>query len=257
MLNISEHNREAWNRMAARGCQWTLPVESDVIHSASSGEWGIRLTATKFVPRTWFPEPGKRILCLASGGGQQGPILAAAGYDVTVFDLSESQLEKDRFVAERDGLHLRLEQGDMRDLSRFAGESFDCVFHPVSNCYIPSVQPVWKEAFRVLTAGGILLSGFNNPIVYLFDVEAEEAGRLEVSYSIPYSDLTSLPKPLLDQFMENGDPVVFGHSLEDLLQGQMDAGFVLAGMYEDTMGGRRMLDPYISTYMATKALKLG
>lgn len=194
---------------------------------------------------------------MASGGGQQGPILAAAGYEVTVFDLSEGQLEKDAMVAERDGLQLKTVQGDMRDLSMFEDGVFDCVFHPVSNPYIPSVEPVWKEAYRVLTAGGVLLSGFNNPVVYLFDHAAEEEGRLEVRYSIPYSDLESLPQEQLQSYLDAGDPVIFGHSLEDLLQGQMEAGFVLTGLYEDTAGGHRLVDPYIATYMATRALKLG
>jgi len=255
-MNIVEHNREAWNAMGRRGCRWTEPVGPEVTEAAKRGDWEIQLTAVKPVPRSWFPAAGSRVLCLASGGGQQGPVLAAAGYEVTVFDLSEGQLEKDLSVAERDGLTLRTVQGDMRDLSAFADGSFDCIVHPVSNPYIPSVLPVWKEAYRVLAPGGSLLSGFNNPVVYLFDHVAENEGRLEVRYSIPYSDLESIPKELLQEYLDEGDPVVFGHSLEDLLQGQMDAGFVLAGMYEDTMGGRRLIDAYLPTYMATRALKL-
>lgn len=242
--------------MGRRGCRWTQPVEPEVIEAARNGEWEIRLTAMKPIPKGWFPAVGSKILCLASGGGQQGPILAAAGYDVTVFDLSEGQLDKDRLVAEREGLPIVTVQGDMRDLSVFADASFDCVINLLSTPYVPSVLPVWKEAYRVVAAGGTLLTGFNNPLVYLFDHEEEEAGRLEVRYPIPYSDLTSIPKELLEQYLVEGDPILFGHSLEDLLQGQMAAGFVLIGMYEDTMGGRRLIDPYIPSYMATRALEV-
>ena len=70
------------------------------------------------MPVDWLGDvKGKRILCLASGGGQQGPILAAAGARVTVFDNSPAQFEKDRIVAERDGLQIVTELGDMRDLT--------------------------------------------------------------------------------------------------------------------------------------------
>ncbi len=35
---------------------------------------------------------GKRVLCLASGGGQQSAAFALLGAEVTVFDISETQL---------------------------------------------------------------------------------------------------------------------------------------------------------------------
>ena len=74
-------------------------------------------------------------------------------------------------VAEREGLAIRLELGDMRDLSRFGGETFDLVFHPVSNCFVDDVLPVWRECFRVLKRGGALLAGFVNPLLYIFDIK--------------------------------------------------------------------------------------
>ena len=97
---------------------------------------------------------------LGLGGGQQAPILAAAGACVTVFDASDLQLQQDRMVAQRDGLEMQMVQGDMRDLSVFADASFDLVFHPISNLYVPDIQPVWRECFRVLRSGGTLLSSF-------------------------------------------------------------------------------------------------
>ncbi len=104
------------------------------------------------------------ILCLASGGGQQAPILAAAGANVTVFDNSPAQLRQDALVAQREGLPLRTVQGDMRDLSAFGDDSFDLIFHPVSNIFVPEVRPVWRECYRVVRPGGVLLMGTLNPI---------------------------------------------------------------------------------------------
>ena len=66
------------------GNKWTIPVSSDDISAARRGDWDIVLTPTKPVPHQWFSVlTDLDVLCLASGGGQQGPILAAAGANVT------------------------------------------------------------------------------------------------------------------------------------------------------------------------------
>lgn len=204
----------------------------------------------------WFPDlEGLDLLCLASGGGQQGPLLAAAGANVTVFDNSPAQLAQDRLVAEREKLQIRLVEGDMADLSVFADASFDLIFHPVSNVFVPHVRPVWREAERVLRPGGSMLAGFVNPVQYLFDVEMlDEKDELVVRYSIPYSDLTSLDKMQRQQYIEKGLPLEFGHTLEDQIGGQIDAGFLLAGFYEDIEPVTR-LGRTIPTYIATRAIK--
>ncbi len=132
------------------------------------------------VPRDWFPAElaGAAVLCLASGGGQQGPVLAAAGAAVTVFDNSPRQLARDEEVAARDKLAIRTVLGDMRDLSVFPDASFDLVFNPVSNVFCPEIAPVWRESFRVLRPAGILnTSGFMNPDVFIFDIPALEHGN--------------------------------------------------------------------------------
>ena len=95
------------------------------------------------------------MLCLASGGGQQGPILAAAGTRVTVFDNSKKQLEQDRYVADRDQLDIQTVRGKMTNLAVFSDSSFDFIVHPVSNTFVANILPVWKEAYRVLSPKGI------------------------------------------------------------------------------------------------------
>jgi SAM-dependent methyltransferase len=143
------------------------------------------------VPRDWFPADlaGAQVLGLASGGGQQGPVLAAAGAAVTVFDNSPAQLGRDEEVAAREGLEIRTVLGDMRDLSALRDASFDVVFNPVSNVFCPELAPVWRECCRVLRPGGILLAGFMNPDIFVFDPVAHERGELVARCRLPFRSL--------------------------------------------------------------------
>lgn len=255
-MNLLEHQSRAWDRQVESGNEWTRPVGPEVIEEARRGRWAVLLTEQKPVPRAWFPAEfaGLDVLCLASGGGQQGPTFAAAGARVVVLDNSPAQLAQDAAVAEREGLDLRTFRGDMADLSAFADESFDLVFHPVSNCFAPAVRPVWREAFRVLRRGGLLLAGFNNPSIYIFDLEDERQERLEVKYALPYSDTESLTDDERARLLAADRPLEFSHTLEDQIGGQLDAGFRLTALYEDRHRGLRVAE-FMPTYVATRAVK--
>lgn len=258
-MDIVTHNRMAWNKAAEQGSRWATPHSPATIEAALNGAWEINLCGDKSVPKDWFgPLKGMKVLCLASGGGQQAPLLAAAGASVTSFDNSDEQLAKDKLVADRDSLDLRIVQGDMADLSVFDDESFDLIYHPVSNHCIPDVTPVWRECFRVLRWNGRLLSGFLNPAFFLFDhVEAAGAEALHVKYSLPYSDLTSISAEEREKFIKAGDSLEFGHSLEDLVGGQIGAGFSIIGFQEGAHegSGSKQIDQYFPRYIATLARK--
>jgi len=255
-MDILKHNRNAWDAEVEKGNEWTKPVSSEEIEKAKNGEWEIVLTPTKPVPKDWYPQLlGAKVLCLASGGGQQGPILAAAGAEVTVFDNSTRQLAQDEMVAKRDNLKIKTIQGDMRDLSCFNDESFDFIVHPCSNHCVDDILVVWKEAYRVLKKGGTMISGFTNPILYLIDMELEEKGILQIKNSLPYSDLEQLNEEYLQKLIDNNEPVEFGHTLEQLIGGQIKAGFVIAGFYEDDWGGKYPVDKHSPSFIATRAIK--
>ncbi len=254
-LNVRKYNRYAWDHQVDKKNPFTLPVSPEIIASARQGEFSVLLTETKPVPHDWFPSlPGLDLLGLACGGGQQGPVFAALGANVTIFDNSPAQLEQDRLVAKREGLVIKTVEGDMRDLSFFGDQSFDLVFHPVSNVFCPQVRPVWQEAFRVLRHGGLLLAGSANPVYYLIGTHADEQETLQIKYSIPYSDLESMDPEELEICIEEATPLEFGHSLTDLLGGQTDAGFAITGFYEDICPDSP-ISKYHPTYIATRAVK--
>lgn len=255
---VARVNQEGWDRRVEEGDVWTRPVSSEETRRARLGDWSVVLTPNKPVPQAWFGEvAGKDILCLASGGGQQGPVLAAAGGKVVVFDASTKQLAQDEAVARRDGLTLATQQGFMHDLSVFADDRFDIVFHPISNAFAPDIEPVWRECFRVLRRGGALLAGFMNPSVYVFDAEAEGRGELVVRFSLPYADVIDRPQDELRRLVERAHTVEFSHSLEAQIGGQLRAGFVLTHLFEDKDRGPADTgrSRYFPTCLATRALK--
>lgn len=257
--DILARNRRAWERLAAKGCAWTRPVGPELVSAARRGCLdAVRLTPTRSLPAGWLPSSlaGARVLCLACGGGQQAPLMAAAGADVTVLDLTPAQLERDRLVAAREGLRLRLEQGHMGDLSRFADASFDLVFNPVSVTYIPDALPVFRECFRVLAPGGGLLFAAPHPHIYIFHGGDWDRGVLRVANRLPFSSLDERGEE--GSAAERDDrPVEHSHTLEALIGGQLAAGFRITGFYED-VDGPDSDDPlcaYCPKYFATKALK--
>jgi len=150
-MDYTDQNAAVIDRWVAEGWQWGKPISHDTFLQAKQGHWQVLLTPTKPVPADWFPDlRGKQVLGLASGGGQQMPIFTALGAVCTVLDYSPRQIESERMLARREGYEINAVRGDMTKPLPFADDSFDLIFHPVSNCYVRDVAPIWQECRRVL-----------------------------------------------------------------------------------------------------------
>lgn len=249
-MNYQDINAETIDRWVKEGWEWGKAIDHDTFQAAKEGKWEIKLTPVKYVPHSWFGDlQGKKVLGLASGGGQQMPILTALGAKCTVLDYSDQQLESERLVAEREGYDINIVKADMTQPLPFADESFDMIIQPVANCYVEEVKPIWKECYRVLKKGGVLLVGLDNGINYLFDSDEEKY----VVNSLPFNPLKN-PDQML-QLEKDDSGVQFSHTLDEQIGGQLEAGFTLTNLYEDTNGEGHLHELNIPTFIATRSVK--
>ena len=249
-MDYQQINADTIDSWCGQGWKWGIPVSHEEFEQARQGKWEVYLTPTKTVPHGWLePLAGKRILGLASGGGQQIPIFSALGAHCTVLDYSPVQCESERMVADREGYEVEVIRGDMTKPLPFEDETFDLIFHPVSNCYVRQVLPVFRECARVLKTGGVMLSGLDLGLNYIFD-ETETF----IQRSLPFDPVAD--PELMKMCLEEDWGVQFSHTLEEQLGGQLAAGLILTHLYEDTNEEGNLHDHHVPTFAATRAVKV-
>lgn len=241
MTNVYEQVEKNMNELVNNNVYWSASATAEEMQNAREGKLSIRFF-DKEVPAEWLKDiKGKKVLCLAGAGGLQAPLFACAGAEVTVLDISEKMLDKDRKIAEAEHLNIRIEKGNMCDLSRFPDGSFDYILNPTSLMYVPDVKPVFKECYRVLKNGGIFIMMAPSPINYLCDyIEDENGGYYKAVNRMPYCSA---------DFDNTGDWVEYGHTMEDYISGQIESGFVIEGYCEC------QLEDITELHFVTKAVK--
>ena len=225
MTSAHECNRRAWDERVGHGKSHTQP--------ASVSDFRDPMRVIDECGWLKAGVAGKRVLCLAAGGGKHGPLFAAAGARVTVVDLSPMMLELDRRTAAERGLPLDLIEASMDHLPMLGDGSFDFVIQPVSTCYVPDVLAVYRETARVTAAGGLYLSQHKQPTCLQVEgTPLSEGYRLRE----PYYRHGPLP-PAVEgcQYREHGT-VEFLHRWEDLLGGLCRSGFVIEDLVEPRHG---------------------
>lgn len=259
MDNYTEINAKEIDKWIEDGWEWGIPITTEAFAAAKSGTWDVLLTPTKPVPHEWFAPylkngrlDGAKLLGLASGGGQQMPIFTALGAECTVLDYSDRQLESERLVAEREGYDINIVKADMTKRLPFEDDSFDVIFHPVSNCYIEDVYHVWNECYRVLRKGGILLAGMDNGFNFL--INDFTVRPLVIENKLPFNPLKNPNQ--LKHLLDEGDGIQFSHTFDEQIGGQLKAGFIITAAYEDFNNDPDAVADGIPAYWATKALKM-
>ena len=248
-MTYQEINARTIDRWVEEGWEWGVPVSHETFENAKNGVWDVVLTPTVPVPHSWFGDlRGKKVLGLASGGGQQIPIFAALGAEVTVLDLSDRQLESELLVAEREGYDVRIVKADMTKPLPFPDETFDLIFHPVSDCYVEEVEPIFREAYRVLKKGGAFLGGYDNGVNFL--VNDDETAIVN---TMPFNPLNN--EDQRRQLEEDDAGLQFSHSLNELIGGQLRAGFTIRDIYDDVNGSGRLNELNVNTFFAIRATK--
>lgn len=249
-MNYQDINAKTIDKWIDDGWEWGKPISHEAYEDALKGEWKVFLTPTKPVPYNWFGDlKGKKLLGLASGGAQQMPIFAALGAVCTVLDYSEKQLESERVFAKREGYNIEIIRADMTKPLPFPDESFDIIFHPVSNCYVREVKPIWKECCRILKKGGVLLSGLDNGMNFIID----ENDETRIVNKLPFDPLAD--EELYRKGIESGSGVQFSHTLQEQLGGQLEAGLILTDLYEDLNGYGKLDELNIPSFWASRAIK--
>ena len=254
MENYTEINAKTIDRWIEDGWEWGMPISAEDCGRARRGQWDVVLTPIKPVPKDWFGElAGKKILGLASGGGQQMPIFALLGAECTVADISDKQLESERLVSLREGYAINIIKADMTKRLPFEDESFDIIFHPVSNVYVEDVHHVWRECYRVLRTGGALLAGLDNGTNFL--INNFESEPLTIENKLPFNPMKNPEQMAILKAEDSG--VQFSHNFDEQIGGQLKAGFVITDAYEDYNNDPADLTQKygIPAFWATKAVK--
>jgi SAM-dependent methyltransferase len=250
------HNRRAWDERAQRRAWHTEPAtEKDFLNP---------LAAVDDCGWLGGNVRGRRVLCLAAGGGKHGPLLAAAGAEATVVDLSPVMLEQDRRVAAERGLTMRTVEASMDNLSMLPNACFEVVIQPVSTCYAPDLAAVYREVARVTAPGGLYISQHKQPASLQGEVSPSTRGY---TLTEPYYRTDPLPPAMDGLRHREGGTVEFLHRWGELLGGLCRAGFVIEDLVEPrhedplaepgTFGHRcRFLPPFV-TVKARRAAAQG
>ena len=228
MDDIIKTNRERWNALANAGVEWSRPYLNYTRAEAKGNifRYGILKDVS-----------GKQVLCLASGGGQDSVAFGLLGANVTVLDLSDVQLERDRQAAAHHGLQTKTVQGDMRDLSVFPENQFDIVWQVYSINFVPAAEPVFQGVRRALKPGGIYFLQFANP--FAIGVEEQWDGKAyplnslywdgeDMSERFPHWDVEQPDGTMV----KRDSPHEFRHTLSTILNSMTGNGFLLLGLWE-------------------------
>lgn len=240
MEKIYEQVEKNIDYLVENNADWTACATHEQMQKARNGQLKLKFFE-KDVPTEWLSDiKGKKVLCLAGAGGLQAPLLACAGAEVTVLDISNKMLDKDREIAKSENLQIEIVKGNMCDLSMFQDDSFDYIINPPSLMYVPELSVVFKECYRVLNKGGVFIMMAPNPINYVCDyIDDGNGGYYKAVHKMPFCS----------KDYDDSDWIEYGHTMEAYLGGLIACGFLINGYVECQM------DDITELQFMTRAIK--
>lgn len=251
--NAVLQNRQAWNSMAGNEHVLAKPVKEEELQRPLQVVDSLG----------WLGESisGWKVLCLAAGGGRHGALYTAAGASVTVVDLSPAMLELDRRVAEEKRMSIRTIESSMDDLSMLSNGEFDLVIHPVSTCYLPSLDRLFPEVARVTRPGGLYVSQHKQPINLQASLQTY-TGHYVVEHA--YYDSNAVPPASEPSKLREPNTNEFAHSWNALVGGICRSGFLVEDIAEPMhakanapVGSFHHRCQFIPPYIRIKARRAG
>lgn len=254
-IDYVSYNADTWDKINDCLVDKATAISHEDYIAATNGALNVSLAGVKTVPKEWFPVlKGASVLALACGGGQQCPVFVAHGAKVTVTDISNSQLAKEKYVSEREGYDISIVRTDLSKPFPLADNSFDMIFNPISNCYIEDIMPMWRECARVIRSGGVLMAAFCKEELFLFEPDFKSEDVLISRHTLPFNPLKDLSEEKIKEKNDTHMPLAFSHSLTEQLGGLIKSGFEITDIYEDCDGGG-LIDKYMNAYVAVRAVK--
>lgn len=229
MDEVAKYNQARWKALAEANALFTRPKLNFDAESAQR----IVDADNKLGDLT-----GKDVLCLAGGGGQQSAAFAVLGANVSVFDLSAEQLERDKEVAKHYKKKIKVFQGDMRNLDCFAADSFDIVHHSYSLNFVPDAVEVFRQVARILRKGGLYRVNCANPFTMGMNQNSwnGEGYVLNKAYfsdeKITYNDQDWVYDKNKNEPIPN--PVEYRHKLSSLVNGLTDSGLAILNVSDNS-----------------------
>ena len=240
MENVYEQVEKNIDYLVENNADWTACATVEQMQQARNGQLNLKFFS-KDVPSEWLGDiKGKKVLCLAGAGGLQAPLLACAGAEVTVLDISHKMLDKDREISKNEKLQIEIVKGNMCDLSMFNDCQFDYIINPPSLMYVPELSAVFKEWYRVLNKGGVFIMMAPNPINYVCDyIDDGCGGYYKAVHKMPFCS----------KDYDDSDWIEYGHTMEAYLGGLIECGFLINGYVECQM------DDITELQFMTRAIK--
>ncbi len=214
---VATANERLWEREVEKGCSYTIPwldLDPEIIRKYARGTLeSAPEPLTVMSPHDVLADvEGKDVLCLACGGGQQSAVFSLLGARVTVFDLAQGQLQRDREAAAHYGYEVRTIHGDMRDLSSLDDESFDVVYG-TALAYVPDAREVYRQVASVLRPGGLYRTDCEQPAIRFLTWDGS-------GYRIS--------KPYIEKIERREDGgIEFRHYIDDIFNGLLEVGFAV------------------------------